>query len=100
MNYQTKEISDWLDKSGIVNSRREDISKLQDLVELSLLVKGNEIHPTDYIKNMAITEFLKHVQWGELIYNPSAWDDYEYKDEEEEVYYNADLNMFGLNKEE
>ena len=34
---------------------------------------------------MAITEFLKHVQWEELIYNPSAWDDYEYKDEEEEV---------------
>ena len=40
MNCQTKEVSDWLDKSGIVNSRREDISKLQKLVELSLLVKG------------------------------------------------------------
>ena len=55
---------------------------------------------------MAITEFLKHVQWEELIYNPSAWDDYEYKDEEDEEeepllgYYDADLNMFGLSKEE
>ena len=78
MNYQTKENSDWLDKLGVVNSRREDISKLQDLVELSLLVKGKDIHPSDYITNMAITEFLKHVQWEELIYNPSAWDDYEY----------------------
>lgn len=76
MNYQTKEISDWLDKSGIVNSRREDILKLQKLVELSLLVKGKDIHPNDSITNVAITEFLKHVQWEELIY-----DDYEYKDE-------------------
>ena len=25
MNYQTKEVSNWLDKSGIVNSRREEL---------------------------------------------------------------------------
>lgn len=73
MNYQTKEISDWLDKLGVVNSRRENISKLQNLVELSLLIRGKDIHPTDYIKNVSVTEFLKHVQWEELICSPSMY---------------------------
>ena len=72
MNYQTKEISDWLDKLG-VNSGRENSLKLQNLVELSLLIKGKDTHPTDYIKNVAVTEFLKHVQWEELICNSSMY---------------------------
>ena len=67
MNRQTEEISNWLDNVGVVKSRRDNLLKLQNLVESSLLIKGKDTHPTDYIKNVAVTEFLKHVQWEELI---------------------------------
>ena len=67
MNWQTKEVRDWLDEAGIKNSEREDIAKLQELVESRLLVQGN-IGYTDRIKNLAVLLFLKHVQWSQLLH--------------------------------
>jgi len=67
MNWQTKEVRDWLDETGIKNSEREDIAKLQELVESRLLVQGN-IGYTDRIKNLAVLLFLKHVQWSQLLH--------------------------------
>lgn len=80
MNWQTKEVQDWLDEAGVLNSQREDIPKLEELVESHLLVRGN-LGYTDRIKNLAITLFLKHVQWEQLVGTPNAWDDYEYKED-------------------
>lgn len=80
MNWQTKEIQDWLDGVGILNSQREDVTKLRELVEYSLLVRGN-LDSTDRIKNLAVMLLLKHVQWEQLVVNPNAWDDYKYKED-------------------
>jgi len=75
MNWQTKEVDKWLDEVGILNSQREDIQKLQELVESYLLVqgKGQGIHCVDYLKNLAVTELLAKVEWEELVINPNAW---------------------------
>jgi len=80
MNWQTKEIGKWLDEAGILNSQREDIMKLQELVESRLLVRGEKIGYTDYLKNLAVIKLLEAVEWEELVMNPNAWDDYEYKE--------------------
>lgn len=77
MNWQTKELSDWLNEEGILNSQRDDMQKLEELVESRLLVQGN-LDCTDRIKNLALLLFLKHVQWGQLIHNPKRLD---YKEE-------------------
>lgn len=76
MNWKTKEIRDWLDEAGILNSQKEDILKLQELVESKLLIRGKYINSNDYLTNIAITEFLKNVQWEELVHNPNAFDDW------------------------
>ena len=78
MNWQTKEIDRWLDETGVLNSQREDITKLQKLVESSLLVKCYS--PNDHLKNLAVTKLLEAVEWKQLVINPNAWNDYEYKE--------------------
>jgi hypothetical protein len=82
MNWQTIVVRDWLDKVGILSSQREDINKLQELVKSNLLVEGDKISCSDFLKNVAMIEFLKDVEWEELIYVRNAWDDYEYKEDE------------------
>ena len=74
MNWQTKEVLNWLDEMKISSLLREDIETLQELVESSLLVKQVN-NPSSYLINFAVTEFLKNVQWEELVLNPNAWDD-------------------------
>jgi hypothetical protein len=67
VNWQTKEVKDWLDETGVKNSERENVIKLQELVESRLLVQGN-ISYTDRIKNLAVMLLLKHVQWERLLH--------------------------------
>jgi len=68
MNWQTRVIKDWLNETEMSNLLREDIEKLQEGVESKLLVRnvGNEINATDFLKNLAVTEFLKNVEWNRL----------------------------------
>jgi len=80
MNWQTRVIKDWLNETEMSNLLREDVEKLQEGVESKLLVRNsNEINATDYLKNLAVTEFLKNIDWDILVYNPNAWDDYDYE---------------------
>lgn len=79
MNWQTREIDNWLNETGILNSQREEVNKLQRLVESKLLVR--DYSSTDRLKNLVITKLLEAVEWEDLILNPNAWDDYEYEEE-------------------
>jgi len=79
MNWQTRVIKDWLNETEMSNLLREDVEKIQDEVESKLLVRNsNKITATDFLKNLAVTEFLKNVKWDRLVSNPNTWGDYDY----------------------
>lgn len=80
MNWQTEEIDTWIIETGILISQRENATNLQELVESGLLVNEKPLHISDHLKNLAVKEFLKNVEWKELVFNPNAWDDYEYEE--------------------
>jgi len=80
MNWETKVVKDWLNDTEMSSLLREDVEKIQEGVESKLLVRNVvEINATDFLKNLAVTEFLKNVEWDRLVYNPNAWDDYDYE---------------------
>jgi len=67
MNWQTRIIKDWLNETEMSNLLREDIEKIQEGVESKLLLRNVvEINATDFLKNLAVTEFLKNVEWDRL----------------------------------
>ena len=67
MNWQTRIIKDWLNETEMSNLLREDVGKLQEGVESKLLVRNsNEITAIDFLKNLAVTEFLKNIEWNRL----------------------------------
>lgn len=77
MNWQTEKVRDWLDDMKILSSEREDLSHLKKLVGDELLTKCSSVN--DSLKNLAMKEFLKCVQWEELVITPDAWDDWVYE---------------------
>jgi hypothetical protein len=82
MNWQTEKVRNWIEDSKICISTL-NITQLQEYVESQLLVK--HFSTTDHLRNLAITELLKNVEWKELVFNPNAWYDYDYDDVESEL---------------
>lgn len=71
MNWQTREIQDWLVEVGASKYTRRDISRLQEFVKSRLLIKDaikvRNLGWSDYLRNLGVEEFLKQVQWEELV---------------------------------
>lgn len=76
MNWQTKEIVNWLkeDRNFFCNRYNVDVkqlnaSELEKEVKMLLIISGRVVQTAsmDYLKNQAIKQLLKEVDWGEVV---------------------------------
>ena len=76
MNWQTKEVIDWLDEDKDLFSQRYHIdvsnltaSDLEKEVRMLLIIKGRIVQTAaiDYLKNQAVKQLLNEVTWEEVV---------------------------------
>jgi len=76
MNWQTKEVIDWLkeDKDFFfsryyTNVGKLTASELEKEVKMLLIIRGRVVQTAgmDYLKNQAVKQLLKEVEWEEVV---------------------------------
>ena len=68
MNWQTREIQDWLKKSAILYVGY-NANQIEDLVE-SWLIEKFDGSPTNILKRLITLDFLRKVEWDKLVVLP------------------------------
>lgn len=74
MNWQTKQVKDWLEESIYFDRYGIDVNKLTVLelekeVKQLLVTRGRVVQTAamDYLKNQAVKQLLKEVEWEEVV---------------------------------
>jgi Nitrous oxide reductase len=80
MNWQTKEIQDWLKRSAILYVGH-NANQIEDLVEDWLLERFDG-SPTNVLKRLITLDFLRKVEWEKLVVLPETEERIEQKLEE------------------
>jgi hypothetical protein len=74
VNWQTKQVKDWLEESIYFDRYGIDVNKLTVLelekeVKQLLVTRGRVVQTAamDYLKNQAVKQLLKEVEWEEVV---------------------------------
>lgn len=90
MNWQTREIQDWLKQSAILYKGHTAI-QIQSLVE-GWLLETYSGSATNHLKRIVVLSFLDKVEWEKLVIIPETEEEVEQKLEKYRKKYQEDIS--------